>query len=224
MEEEYNVEKSILEWRTRDYKFQQFVKQQEEKVCNRFINPQHPLVIQHAAVLDLIKQYMVIIKYRSFDSKSPYETEDPETLFPNEFALNTCSIQKLEQFETEHGLHLPNELKVYLMEIGEGGTGFFCYGGLYLYKLAGKLQLKDPVIQEPCLYLGRSWDENQLYVISGGVHEGEVWVHTQTEGGSRDHFTPASPQKFALLSFIAESLLIRCMRHNTPFPYKGAWL
>jgi hypothetical protein len=106
---------------------------------------------------------MVRLKYRTFNYRSAYRTEDPEP-FKNEYALNKCFIQQLEQFETEYGLHLSDELKVYLMEIGEGGTRYFRYGGVYLYKLAGKLHLKEPVIQELCLYLGRSWDENQLYV------------------------------------------------------------
>lgn len=203
--------------------FLQFVKEERQKVTNQFENPEHPLVIRYAAILDQIKQCMVSIKYRTVNSRSAYKTETPEP-FKNAFVLNKCSIQQLELFKKEHKLQLPDEVKVYLMEIGEGGTGYFRFEGVYLYKLAGELQLKEPVIQEPCLYLGRSWDENQLYVISNGAHEGEVWVHTQDEGGSRDHFEPASPQQFTFLSFIAESLLTNEQRYDTEFPYKGAWI
>lgn len=221
MEEEYNVEKSMEAYKKAYQEFELFVKEEQEKVTNQFDNPTHPLVIQHAANLVLIKQCMVRIKYRNY-SKT-YKTETPEP-FKNAFVLNKCSIQQLEQFEIEHGLHLPDEVKVYLMEVGEGGLGYFRHEGIHLYKLAGELLLKEPVIQEPCLYLGRSWSEDQLYVISKGAHAGEVWVHTQEEGGSRDCFEPASPQQFTFLSFIAESLLTTDQGYNSVFPYKGAWM
>lgn len=199
-----------------------FVKEEEEKVINQFENPEHPLVIQHAAILDVIKQCMVRIKYRTVNSRSAYKTDNQEP-FKNALVLNKCSIQQLEQFEVKHGLQLPDEVKVYLMEIGEGGPGYFRHDGIRLFKLAGELQLKEPVIQERCLYLGRSWNQDQLYIISNGAHEGEVWVHTQEEGGTRDCFEAASPQRFTFLSFIAESLLTNDQRHDA-FPYKGAWM
>jgi tetratricopeptide (TPR) repeat protein len=223
LQEEERKEKEVKEeWKKKDQAFQLFVKEEQEKVINQFDNPEHPLVIQHAAILDVIKQCMVRIKYRTFNYRSAYKTDNPEP-FKNAFVLNKCSILQLEQFEIKHGLHLPDEVKVYLMEIGEGGLGYFRYDGVRLFKLAGELQLKEPVIQEPCLYLGRSWSEDQLYVISKGAHEGEVWVHTQEEGGSRDRFEAASPQQFTFLSFIAESLLTNDQRHNA-YPYKGAWM
>lgn len=219
LQEEENKEKEARQERQKAYQeFQQFVKEEQDKVTNQFENPEHPLVIQNAAILNTIKQCMVRIKYNRLE----YKTNDPES-FKNKYLLNKCSIQQLEQFEKEHGLHLPNELKVYLMEIGEGGTHYFGCDGVYLYKLAGVLLLQKPVIQEPCLYLGRSWNGDQLYIISTGAHEGEVWVHTQEDGGSRDLFDRASPQQFTFLSFMAESLLTTEQPYKT-YPYKGAWM
>jgi hypothetical protein len=201
----------VLAIKKADQDFQQFIADEQEKVINQFENPEHPLVIKYAAMLNLVKQRMVRIKYRTFNYRSAYRTDNPEP-FKHAFVLNKCSVQQLEQFEIKHGLHLPDELKVYLMEIGEGGAGYFRFEGVHLFKLAGELQIEGLAIQERCLYLGRSRNQDQLYIISNGVYEGEVWVHTQEEAGTRDCFDVASPQRLTLLAFIAESLLSNIQR------------
>jgi hypothetical protein len=100
------------------------------------------------------------------------------------------------------------------MEIGEGGQGYFCHDGVYLFKLAGELQVEGLAIQERTLYLGRSMAQDQLYVISNGEFEGEVWVHTQEEAGTRDCFAVESPQRFTFLPFITESMRTKYRRYS----------
>lgn len=110
----------------------QMIKVEQEKVTNQFINPQHPLVIQYADALNLIKQRMVSFKLRK---KAKTKEEDWKE---EGYALETWSVEKVGQFESDNQLRLPDELRVYLMEIGEGGKRYFCYGGIDMKWLVDK--------------------------------------------------------------------------------------
>lgn len=114
--------------------FLKMVKSEQEKVTNQFTNPQHPLVLQHADTLNLVKQRMVSLtlhqKYKE-DWVTLEDDYDEEA-----YALEKWSVEKIAKFEKETKLRLPDELKVYLMEIGEGGDRFFTYDGIYINWLA----------------------------------------------------------------------------------------
>jgi hypothetical protein len=109
--------------------FNQMVAAEKAKVTNQFVYPQHPLVIQHADVLNLIKHRMLEIRLRKLYKKSGWKTPDEE-LNQEGYALDKWSEERITAFERTTGLRLPGELKVYLMEIGEGGESYFCYGGV----------------------------------------------------------------------------------------------
>jgi hypothetical protein len=111
--------------------FLPFVIEEQAKVINQFHNPEHPLVIRYAAMLNLIKQRMVSVKLHLMYCGSDWKTADEE-LYEDAFVLNKCSVETLEAFEEKNGIRLPDELKVYLMEIGEDGDDYFCYGGVNL--------------------------------------------------------------------------------------------
>jgi tetratricopeptide (TPR) repeat protein len=111
--------------------FLHLVAKQQIGITDQFDNPAHPLVIKHAAVLNLIKQRMLSAKLHLQYEESDWKTADEEE-YKKELALNKLSVEQLEQFEKEKGLHLPDELKVYLMEIGEGGRRYFSWDGITL--------------------------------------------------------------------------------------------
>jgi hypothetical protein len=52
-----------------------------------------------------------------------------ELQYEDNYKLQRWSIEEVEAFEQTNDIHLPDELKVYLMEIGTGGGGYTCYGG-----------------------------------------------------------------------------------------------
>ncbi|RFM36229.1 SMI1/KNR4 family protein [Chitinophaga silvisoli] len=116
--------------------FMGMIKSEQEKVVNKFINPGHPLVIQHADVLNLIKQRMVSCLFHKMYQKDRIKVK--ENFKEERFALQPWSPEAVLQFEKDNDIRLPDELKVYLMEIGEGGKGYFCYGGIDLKWLIDK--------------------------------------------------------------------------------------
>ncbi|SFE42435.1 hypothetical protein SAMN05518672_10679 [Chitinophaga sp. CF118] len=137
-------EKNAKQEKKKAYKsFLRFVAEEQAKVTGQFENPEHPLVIKHAAVLNLIKQRMVSVKLHLQYSGSGWETANEET-DDDTFVLHKLSLKELEQFEKINKLPLPEELKVYLMEIGEGGEGYFCYGGVNLPAKAKIKKVKKP--------------------------------------------------------------------------------
>jgi hypothetical protein len=60
------------------------------------------------------------------------EWKEAQEKYEKKFALNKWSLEKLAQYEIENGLRLPDELKVYMMEIGEGGKIYFSWNGVSL--------------------------------------------------------------------------------------------
>jgi hypothetical protein len=111
--------------------FLQFVAAEQAKVTNQFIHPKHPLVVEHTALLNLIKQRMISVALHEKYRKSGWKTAEEEE-YKNLFELKKCSLKKLEEFEEKQELRLPDELKVYLMEIGAGGKGYFSFGNINL--------------------------------------------------------------------------------------------
>ncbi|SEW34616.1 hypothetical protein SAMN05428988_4173 [Chitinophaga sp. YR573] len=101
--------------------FLKSVSDEQEKVKDQFIQPDHTLVQQHAAMLNVIKQRMVAGRMLLLNEAEPDEIDD----YNEDFKLHTWSVQELEAFEKKHGLQLPDEYKVYLMEIGSGGVAYF---------------------------------------------------------------------------------------------------
>jgi hypothetical protein len=79
------------------------------------------------------------LQYRDSGWKTANEETDEDT-----FVLHKISLKELDQFEKINKLPLPEELKVYLMEIGEGGEGYFCYGGVNLPAKAKIKKVKKP--------------------------------------------------------------------------------
>jgi hypothetical protein len=101
--------------------FLKSVRDEQEKVKDQFIQPDHTLVQQHAAIINVIKQRMVARRMLLLNDAEPDEIDD----YNEDFKLHTWSVQELEAFETKHGLQLPDEYRVYLMEIGSGGVAYF---------------------------------------------------------------------------------------------------
>jgi hypothetical protein len=110
--------------------FLQMVAAEQAGIRDQFDNPEHPLVVQYAAVLNLIKQRMLSAKLHAF-YRNP-EWKEAQEKYEKKFALNKWSLEKLAQYEIENGLRLPDELKVYMMEIGEGGKIYFSWNGVSL--------------------------------------------------------------------------------------------
>jgi hypothetical protein len=102
------------------------IHEEQEKIKDQFINPDHVLVRQHAAILNTIKQRMLANRMTVLNEAEPHRVDD----LKNYFRLYPWSVEKLEAFETKHGLKLPDEFKVYLMEIGSGGDYYFYMGGI----------------------------------------------------------------------------------------------
>ncbi|MDJ1484629.1 hypothetical protein QNI16_29290 [Cytophagaceae bacterium YF14B1] len=108
--------------------FEQFVKDEQAKVVNQFLNPEHPLVKQHADTLNLIKQRMLAVRLHNRYSVSGWEKMQEKIVGEQNpyYILKPWSLQEIKIYESEHEVRLPDEVKVYLMEIGEGGGGYFC--------------------------------------------------------------------------------------------------
>ncbi|SFE42501.1 hypothetical protein SAMN05518672_10681 [Chitinophaga sp. CF118] len=106
--------------------FLKSVSDEQEKVKNQFMNPDHILVQQHTAILNVIKQRMVARRMLLLNDAEPDEIDD----YMEDFKRYPYSVQELEAFETKHGLQLPDEYKVYLMEIGSGGVAYFWQDGI----------------------------------------------------------------------------------------------
>jgi hypothetical protein len=101
--------------------FLQMIKAEQDKVTNQFKNPENPLVIQHADVLNLIKQRMMA---------NLLHAKQEEDFDEKDYTLKKWSVEKIAKFENSTKLRLPDELKAYLLEIGEGGEAYFWNGGL----------------------------------------------------------------------------------------------
>jgi tetratricopeptide (TPR) repeat protein len=102
------------------------ITEEQAKIKDQFINPDHVLVRQHATILNVIKQRMLANQMTVLNEAEPDSVDD----LKSDFRLYPWSVEKLEAFETKHGLKLPDEFKVYLMEVGSGGDYHFYMGGI----------------------------------------------------------------------------------------------
>lgn len=162
LEGDIERDKKAAEEKQKAYEaFLQMVKEEQEKIINQFANPQHPLVIQHADALNLIKQRMLSLKLRQLykeDWRTPEEDFDE-----SEYALKKWSVEEVAAFEKKTKLRLPDELKVYLMEIGEGGEGYFFYAGVNISWLAEdnkkleKVQKPFPITEDKIHDINHWW-------------------------------------------------------------------
>jgi hypothetical protein len=100
--------------------FLKAVSDEQAKETDQFIYPNHSLVQQHAAILNLIKQRMIAIRMRRIHNKIQKKEEITDS-YMECFELRRWSLQELEAFEEKNDLQLPAEYKVYLMEIGSDG-------------------------------------------------------------------------------------------------------
>ncbi|SFO54798.1 hypothetical protein SAMN05428949_5689 [Chitinophaga sp. YR627] len=208
--------------------YQQALAEEMQKVTDNFRHPDHPLVQQHAAALNLIKRLMVTVRMDDLRDKDQQgETVSSEYL--DGFKLRTCSLKQIESFEQKSGIVLPDEYKAYLLEIGSGGEGVY-YGNDGVpalsdlpksdYKeiakpfpaVGGKIKApyKLPAgvkFTDGCILLGYSHAQNALYLVTNGDCEGEVWFDTLQYGAEAGgKFAPASNKRLKLLAFLAESI------------------
>jgi tetratricopeptide (TPR) repeat protein len=138
--------------------FLELVAVEQAKIADQFEYPEHPLVIKHADVLNLIKQRIISAKLHLQYDESNWKTADEEK-YKKELTQNKLSVEKLEQFEREKGLHLPDELKVYLMEIGEGGRYYFSWEGITLpnEKQVERAKKPFPIIPDKIHDIKHAW-------------------------------------------------------------------
>lgn len=89
-----------------------------------FRYPHYPLVKQHARILNKIKKQMG--KCYQNDAASWLKKElDVDDDFNERYVSRKWSLEELEAFEASTGIRLPDEYKVYLMEIGTNNRIYF---------------------------------------------------------------------------------------------------
>lgn len=119
-------------------KLKKTISEEQEKIKDQFINPGHPLVQQHAAMLNTLKQRMLAYRMLVLHEADADEVED----LKSDFKCYPLTPQELEAWEEKHGLKLPDEYKVYLMEIGSEGQFYFYMGGVL-----NPLDIVDEIIE-----------------------------------------------------------------------------
>lgn len=151
---------------------QKTISEEQEKIKDQFINPGHPLVQQHAAILNTIKQRMLAYRMLVLHEAEPESVNDLES----DFRRYPLSVQELEAWEAKHGLKLPDEYKVYLMEIGSGGDYYFwlegiAYVGEYADKLIKPMKKPFPITAD------KIHDVDNFYGVKAWVFpDDEEWI------------------------------------------------
>lgn len=97
---------------------------EKQKVTDAFLYPAHPLVVEHTAALNLIKQRMVQIRMEDIRDRQS-DNEQITDAYLERFELSKWSPAALEAFEKKSRIRLPDVYKVYLMEVGSGGGGVY---------------------------------------------------------------------------------------------------
>lgn len=175
--EEEAVRKAAVEQRKKQEQeaLSKAISEEQEKIKDKFINPGHALVQQHADMLNIIKQRMLAYRLRVLHEAKPEKVEDLETYFKH----CPLTVEELEAWELKHELKLPGELKVYFMEIGGGGDLYFYMGGILRPQdLAEEL---IPAMKKPFPITGdKIHDVDNFYRVKAWVFpDAEDWI---TEG------------------------------------------
>ncbi|ACU63548.1 hypothetical protein Cpin_6139 [Chitinophaga pinensis DSM 2588] len=172
--------------------YQQAVQEEMQKVTDSFRHPEHPLIQQHAAALNLIKQRMVTVRM-NYAIKSRRERR----------------AYLLEIGSGGEGVYYGNDGVPALSDLPKSdykqiAKPFPAVGGKIKapFKLPTGVQFTDG-----CILLGYSHAQNALYLVTNGDCEGEVWFDTLQYGAEAGgKFAPASNKRLKLLAFLAESI------------------
>lgn len=145
------------------------LKEEKLKIKDQFVYPDHPLVKQHADILNLIKERMLDIRLKRMYRKSGWVTADHTD--QDTFILEKMSIEQIQEFEEKNAIRLPDELKVYMMEIGAGGGGYICYGG--------EIKIEDTQLEEMRKPFPVTPDKIHPVNHRWGI---KAWVYPDSEG------------------------------------------
>jgi hypothetical protein len=131
LEEEEKREAEIQKQEEEEYqRLLELIKETQNASINQFKNPANVLVQQHAQTLNLIKQKMIAQRMQEQYYEPGWKKlrAKLDTDYKDDFSLKIWTEKKINEFEKKNEIRLPDELKVYLMEIGEGGGGYFNWG------------------------------------------------------------------------------------------------
>ncbi|KOY86717.1 hypothetical protein AD998_11680 [bacterium 336/3] len=123
-------EQQKLDKQKADEAFAKLLKEKQKESQNQFVNSKHTLVKKHKNILNKIKKIQISLRLRKLYYKNGWELlrERMDDHYHDDFGLLLWSEEKIDQYEKRHEIQLPEELKVYLMEIGEMGHGYFSWG------------------------------------------------------------------------------------------------
>jgi hypothetical protein len=179
LEKQKNLEEQEkLDKKKADEAFKELLKEEQKKSHDQFINGKHTLVKKHKNVLNQIKKTQIALRLRKLYRKNGWELlkERMGDHYHDDYGLFLWSEEKINLYERKYKIQLPEELKVYLMEIGEMGHGYFSWGeGIIMphdTKEIEKLKKKFPItsaqIHDLGSYLGqKGWiypDDNSGFV------------------------------------------------------------
>lgn len=149
---------------------------EEKQHLVQFKYPAHPLVREHAESIIAIRHRMIVLE-------------------PGQ-VLKTYTPDDIELFEKQSGMSLPDEFKVYLMELGSGGEG-----GYFISNIPGLEEI--PSEDKEKIFIGMSIHETEVFLLKNG----EVWADLSPwEMVIGDPFQPATVPTLNFLAFIAGSL------------------
>jgi exopolyphosphatase/guanosine-5'-triphosphate,3'-diphosphate pyrophosphatase len=151
---------------------------EEKQRFVQFNYPAHPLVRQHAEMIIAIRHSMIV--------------RDPNEV------LKTYTPEDIELFEQRSGISLPDEFKVYLMELGSGGKGAY-----FVSNIPGLEEITSDDREK--ISIGISINEGEVFLLKNG----EVWADISAWRDlivSGDLFVPATDPTLNFLEFIAGSL------------------
>ncbi|MCU0437275.1 MAG: hypothetical protein MUC49_05125 [Raineya sp.] len=144
-------EQKKLDKKKTDEAFAQLLKEKQKESQNQFVNDKHVLVKKYKKVLNQIKKTQIALRLRKLYYKNSWELlrERMDDHYHDDYEFLLWSEEKINQYEKKYKIQLPDELKVYLMEIGELGHGYFSWGeGIvmsYEKKEIEKLKKKFPI-------------------------------------------------------------------------------
>jgi hypothetical protein len=106
-----------------------------------------------------------------------------ERLADKGYPMNPClTPRQVERFESRHGVLLPETYRVFLLEVGDGGTGPPCHGVYHLGKVGDERgskgywnRLPDRAKPFPCRK-GWCWEERDRYRKADRIRHGSLCV------------------------------------------------